>query len=109
MQIQMQSITIQDIQKVTVTALPQDDANGTATNFNAATWVVTDTDVATVSNVSSDGLTADIVSAGIGSTTVTVTGQQGNFMPQYSTAFTVTVTAALPTHFAFTFGTPVNK
>ena len=105
----MQSITIQDIEKVTVTALPLDDANGTATNFNPATWVVTDPTVATVTNISPDGLTADIVSAGIGTTIVTVTGQQGNFMPQYNTAFTVTVTAALPTHFSFTFGTPVNK
>ena len=105
----MQSITIQDIQKVTVTAAPLDDANGNATNFNPATWTVENPAVATIANVSADGLTADVVSAGLGTTTVTVTGQQGNFMPTYTTSFTVVVTAALPTHFQFDFGAPVSK
>jgi len=105
----MQSIAIQDIQKVTVTAKPLDDAQGMATNFNAAVWTVSDAAVATVDNVSVDGLMADVTGLAPGTATVTVTGQQGNFAPNYATSFTVSVTAAPPTHFEFTFGTPVNK
>ena len=105
----MQTVTIQDFQKVTVSAQPEDASNSPAANFNPATWAVDNGAIAAVANVSADGLTADVVAKGVGTATVTVTGQQGNQLPQYATAFQVTVTPGVPTHFNFVFAAAVNQ
>ena len=102
----MQTLTLADTQSAVVTAQPEDANGNPATNFNTATWAVTDGTVCSVGSISSDGLTATITAEKSGTTTVTVTGQQGNFQPTYSSSFTVMVTAGVPTQFVFSFGTP---
>lgn len=105
----MQTTTLLDIEKKRVTAHPLDDAEGAAQNFNAGLWSSDHPEICAVGNLSTDGLSADIVGMAPGTANVTVTGQQGNFQPQYSTVFQVTVQAAPPTHFAFDFADPQPK
>lgn len=102
----MQSVSLTDVQTLVVMAQPEDVSGNPAANFNPATWAVADNTVATVTGVSADGLSATLNGKKVGSTTVTVTGQQGNFLPTYTTSFSVTVNPDLPTKFNFVFGTP---
>lgn len=105
----MQSVTFIDNQQVVVTAAAQDAAGDPSANFNPAVWTVTDPAVVTVTNVSADGLTATLVAVAAGTTTVTVTGHQGNGLPAFSSTFTVVITPNVPTQFLFTFATPTPQ
>ena len=105
----MQNLPINTSQKVVVTAIPVDSVGETAINFNPATWVTDKPTVATITDISADGLTATVVAQGVGTAVITVTGQQGNFQPSYSTSFTVNVVAGVPVAFNFNFATPVAK
>lgn len=57
--------------------------------------------------------TVDILAIGVGQAVITATGQQYNFGPQFSTSFTVEVTAAAappdyPTQWVVTAGTALS-
>lgn len=102
-----QTVTFNDAQQVVVTSQPVDSSGSNAVNFNPATWVSDTPTVCAVKDISADGLTATIYAVSAGTANITVTGEQGNFMPSYSSTFAVTVTASVPVAFVFTFGTPV--
>jgi hypothetical protein len=105
----MPNLPLNTSQKVVVTATPVDTVGATATNFNQAVWTTDKASVATITDISADGLTATVVAQGVGSAMITVTGQQGNFQPNYSSSFTVDVVAGVPVAFTFSFATPVAK
>jgi uncharacterized protein YjdB len=105
----MQTLTLADNQEVIVTAAAEDAAGNPASNFNPALWASSANAIASIANISENGLTATIVAGQVGTATITVTGQQGNGLPQFTTQFSVTVTAGVPTQFVFTFGTPTAQ
>jgi hypothetical protein len=105
----MQTLTLSDNQEVIVTAAAEDAAGNPASNFNPALWASASNAIASIANISANGLTATVVAGQVGTTTVTVTGQQGNGLPQFTTQFQVVVTPGLPTQFVFSFGTPTTQ
>lgn len=105
----MQSVSLKDTQKVRVTAQPEDAKGAQSTNFNDASWVSEDPTIASIANVAEDGLSADVVGQKPGTTIITVTGQQGNFLPTYQSQFTAAISADLATQFDFAFATPAAQ
>lgn len=100
----MQSISLTDTQKVRVTAQPEDAENNPGVETAPPTWASSATAIASITDLSVDGLGASVQGVSPGTAIITVTGT--NATGTFTTAFNAIVTGGPATQFNFVFGVP---
>jgi hypothetical protein len=114
--------TLQLSQKMTgVTLVAEDTKGNIVPNFGSPSFTVSPVGLVSFANLATSTalpagstFTVDILAEAVGQATVTVQGQQGNFLPTFTTQFTVEVvpnpnTPGPPTQWVLTPGTIVSQ